>query len=192
MTQALAVGCILETRGARFAQASTQPQPLHFLVQLQHTAATQQTAACTSNQSDAEKMWSSSGEHAHPWPHLLLEPEHRTRCRTRRAWCRHDQHHRHTRNSKSLPFCRAQVLGLTGVASWEGKLLALAPALHCSLAAMAGRGKSAVDAVGELAQLSLVSKVCTELENNCGINDPTLGARFTALAPCLLCMLLSP
>jgi hypothetical protein len=40
--------------------------------------------------------------------------------------------------------------------------------------AMAGRAR-AVDAVGELAQLSLVSKVCTELENNCGINDPTLG-----------------
>jgi len=39
---------------------------------------------------------------------------------------------------------------------------------------MAGRAR-AVDAVGELAQLSLVSKVCTELENNCGINDPTLG-----------------
>lgn len=32
-----------------------------------------------------------------------------------------------------------------------------------------------MDAVGELAQLSLVSRVCTELENNCGINDPTLG-----------------
>lgn len=27
----------------------------------------------------------------------------------------------------------------------------------------------------KLQQLSLVSKVCTELENNCGLNDPTLG-----------------
>jgi hypothetical protein len=39
-----------------------------------------------------------------------------------------------------------------------------------------------MDALQRLQQLSIVSKVCVELENNCGINDQTVGM----ITECLL------
>lgn len=35
----------------------------------------------------------------------------------------------------------------------------------------------------ELAKLALVSKISTELENNCGVNDPDLGMSSTLFPP---------
>ncbi len=40
---------------------------------------------------------------------------------------------------------------------------------------------AAMDAVSKLEYLSLVNRVCIELENNCGLNDSTLGAGACAV-----------
>ena len=44
------------------------------------------------------------------------------------------------------------------------------------------RAPAAMEEIARLQKLSLVSKVCTELENNCGVNDAALAEFLIAMA----------